>query len=256
MILVQGGTYAMGCPASLKATCGLNLKPPQPVTLKSFKISKYLVTVARFEAFINATKYQTDADKQGSSWFWNGKDWVNGRGVNWRCNAAGKPYTADEKKKFPVIYVSYNDATAYCRWLSARTGKSYRLPNEAEWEYAARGGNKSRGYLYAGSDTIGNVGWYTNNSGATTYPVGLKQPNELGLYDMTGNVWEWCSDWFSVDYKTTPVENPQGPPSGKARAIRGGSWRNRPELCRPSVSLGDAPDYRSNFIGFRVAEDL
>jgi sulfatase modifying factor 1 len=256
MLLVQGGTFSMGCPTDLKATCGLNLKPPQPVTLKSFKIGKYLVTVARFEAFINASKYQTDAEKQGSSSVWNGKEWINGRGVNWRHNAAGKPYADDEKKKFPVINVSYNDAKEYCRWLSGETGKTYRLPTEAEWEYAARGGNKSRNYRYAGSDTIEKVAWYMVNSGGATHPVGLKQPNELGLYDMTGNVWQWCSDWFGRDYKTTPVENPQGPLTGTSRALRGGSWRNFEEYSAPSVSVGNMPDYRGNFIGFRVVEDL
>ncbi len=256
MVLVQGGTYTMGCAPDLKETCGLNLKPPQQVTLHSFKMSKYLVTVARFEAFINAIKYQTDAEKQGSSSLWNGKEWVNGRGLNWRDNAAGKPYAEDEKKKFPVINVSYNDAKEYCRWLSAETGKRNRLPTEAEWEYAARGGNKSRGYRYAGSDTIARVAWYTVNSGLPTHPVGLKRPNELGLYDMTGNVWEWCNDWFGRDFKTTPVENPQGPLSGNSRALRGGSWRNTDEYSRPSVSVGNTPDYRGNFIGFRVVEDL
>ncbi len=256
MVLVQGGTYSMGCAPDLKASCGINLKPPQQVTLRSFKISKYLVTVARFETFVNATQYKTDAEKQGSSAIWNGKQWLNGKGLNWRCNAAGKPYAGDEKKKFPVIYVSYNDAKEYCRWLSAETGKTYRLPTEAEWEYAARGGNKSRGYRYAGSNNIDSVAWYMVNSGQTTHPVGLKQPNELGLYDMTGNVWEWCSDWFGRDYKTTPVENPPGPLSGSSRAMRGGSWRNFEEFAPPSVSVGNVPGYQGNFIGFRVVEDL
>jgi sulfatase modifying factor 1 len=256
MVLVQGGTFTMGCAPDLKETCGLNLKPPQQVTLNSFKMSKYLVTVARFEAFIKATKYQTDAEKKGSSSVWNGKEWINGWGINWSHNVTGKPYAEDEKKKFPVINVSYNDAQEYCRWLSDKTGKHYRLPTEAEWEYAARGGNKSRGYRYAGSDTIAKVAWYALNSGGTTHPVGLKQPNELGLYDMTGNVWEWCNDWFGRDFKTTPVQNPQGPLSGTSRALHGASWRNADDYSRPSVSVGDAPDYRGNFIGFRLVEDL
>ena len=246
----------MGCPTDLKETCGLNLKPPQPVTLRSFKMSKYLVTVARFETFINSSKYVTDAEKKGSSSVWNGKEWINGHGINWRHNATGQPYAEGEKKKFPVINVSYNDAQEYCRWLSVETGKRFRLPTEAEWEYAARGGNKSRGYRYAGSDTIGKIGWYAVNSSVTTHPVGLKLPNELGMYDMTGNTWEWCNDWFGRDFKTTPVENPQGPATGTTRVLRGGSWRNADEYCRPSVSVGNAPDYRGNFIGFRVVEDL
>ena len=256
MVLVQGGTYTMGCPVSQKSTCGLNLKPSQQVTLKSFKMSRYLVTVSRFEAFINATQYKTVAEKEGKSTFWNGKDWTNAPGLNWRHNAAGKPYSEDEKKKFPVINVSYNDAKEYCRWLSAETGKSYRLPTEAEWEYAARGGNKSRGYRYAGSDIIDSVAWFSLNGNGTTHPVGLKRPNELGLYDMTGNVWDWCNDWFGRDYKTTPVENPQGPLSGNSRALRGGSWRNYDEYSLPLISVGNVPDYRGNFIGFRVVEDL
>jgi formylglycine-generating enzyme len=256
MVLVQGGTFMMGCAAELKATCGVNLKPPQPVTLRSFKIGKYLVTVADFETFINATGYKTDAEKQGSTSLWNGKQWIVGQGVNWRNNAAGKAYTGDEKKKFPVVYVSYNDAQAYCRWLSLVTGKNCRLPTEAEWEYAARGGNKSHGYRYAGSDDIDKVAWYMGNSQQTTHAVGLKQPNELGLYDMTGNVWEWCSDWFGKDYVTTPADNPQGPATGSAKALRGGSWRNFEELAFPSVSVGNPPAYQGNFIGFRVVQDL
>jgi len=246
----------MGCPVNLRVTCGIRLKPPQQVTLNSFKMSKYLVTVARFEAFIHATKYKTDAERQGNSSIRNAKQDINGPGVNWRCNSAGKPYNEDEKKEFPVIYVSYNDAKQYCQWLSTKTGKSYRLPTEAEYEYAARGGNKSRGYRYAGGNGIDSVAWYIVNGGGTTHPVGLKQPNELGLYDMTGNVWEWCSDWFSLDYKTTPVENPQGALTGTLRVRRGGSWYNTDVLSGPSVSLGNAPDYHGNFIGFRVVEDL
>ncbi len=141
----------------------------------------------------------------------------------------------------PVDQVSWNDVQDYLSKLNAKTGKKYRLPTEAEWEYAARGGNKSRGYEYSGSNNIEEAAWYNGNSGSKTHPAGTKKPNELGLYDMTGNVWEWCSDWYDENYyKNSPDRNPQGG-KGSSRLLRGGSWDNSDYNCRVSVRSSNSP---------------
>ena len=145
----------------------------------------------------------------------------------------------------PVEKVSWHDANAYAK----KVGK--RLPTEAEWEYAARGGNKSKGYTYSGSNDLDAVAWYTNNSGSKTHPVAQKQPNELGLYDMSGNVWEWCSDWYG-DYSSSPQTDPQGPNSGASRVLRGGSLHRYDNSCRVADRYGRNPDYGSDFNGFRL----
>jgi len=154
--------------------------------------------------------------------------------------------------------VSWYGASEYCRWLSERTGQNYRLPTEAEWEYAARGGQKAnpkRMFLYAGSDKIDEVAWYGDINGGT-HPVAQKTPNALGLYDMSGNVWEWCSDWYGSDYYQTiakGAKNPTGPAEGDYFVCRGGSWDSDPEVCRaPYRGRGDAYN-RYNSLGFRVA---
>jgi sulfatase modifying factor 1 len=147
----------------------------------------------------------------------------------------------------PVEQVSWKNANKYAK----KVGK--RLPTEAEWEYAARGGNKSKGYKYSGSNDLDAVGWYYNNSGRKTHPVAQKQPNELGLYDMSGNVWEWCSDWYSDSYyRSSPKNDPQGSNSGTGRVLRGGSWYDRGSGCRVANRSGLNPDHRSNDAGFRL----
>lgn len=154
----------------------------------------------------------------------------------------------------PVEQVSWDDIQEFLRKLNAKTGGNYRLPTEAEWEYAARGGASSRGYKYAGSNDIDEVAWYSSNSGSKTHQVGTKQPNELGIYDMSGNVWEWCSDWYdSSYYSSSPSRNPKGPSSERYRVLRGGSWSSLQSYTRVAVRLSNSPGYRGSNYGFRVA---
>ncbi|MFK7904099.1 MAG: formylglycine-generating enzyme family protein, partial [Chitinophagales bacterium] len=128
---------------------------------------------------------------------------------------------------------------------------------EAEWEFAARGGNESRGYKFSGSDDIGEVAWYDKNSEDKTHSVGSKKANELGLYDMSGNVWEWCQDWYDENYyANSPLKNPQGVEKGKYRVLRGGSWNNHSLNCRVSVRNRSYPPYGFNYVGFRLVEDF
>ena len=147
----------------------------------------------------------------------------------------------------PVEKVSWHDANEYAK----KVGK--RLPTEAEWEYAARGGSKSKGYTYSGSNGIDAVGWYDDNSDDKTHPVAQKQPNELGLYDMSGNVWEWCSDRYG-DYSSSSQTDPQGSNSGEYRVLRGGCWSGYADFCRVAYRYGSDPDYRGSGhrCGFRL----
>jgi formylglycine-generating enzyme required for sulfatase activity len=152
----------------------------------------------------------------------------------------------------PVETVSWDDVQEFIRKLNATTGKKYRLPTEAEWEYAARGGVQSRGYKYSGSNAVGDVAWYDGNSGSATHPVGQKSPNELGLYDMNGNLYEWCSDWFGA-YGSSSQTNPAGPSSGSYRVLRGGSWYYGAQSVRVPYRGSSTPGYRYADLGFRLA---
>lgn len=154
----------------------------------------------------------------------------------------------------PVECVSWKDCQEFIKKLNDLTGLQFRLPTEAEWEYAARGGNRSKGYKYSGSNNIGNVAWYWDNSNKETHAVGTKQPNELGIYDMSGNVWEWCSDWYSSSYySSSPADNPTGPSTGSYRVIRGGGWYYYAEYCRVSSRYDCNPDFHISYFGMRLA---
>lgn len=154
---------------------------------------------------------------------------------------------------YPAYRVSWNDIKEFIRKLNKITNKDFRLPTEAEWEYAARGGRKSKGYKYSGSNNIGSVAWYTDNSGGKTHPVKGKSPNELGIYDMTGNVWERCSDWYASNYyEKSPSTNPQGPSSGSNRVLRGGSWGRIARRCRVSFRSSSDIGDRNCGSGFRL----
>ena len=154
--------------------------------------------------------------------------------------------------KNPVNYVSWNDCQEFISKLNRLTGGRFRLPTEAEWEYAARGGNKSRGYKYSGSDDLDIVAWYDDNSGDEAHPVGSKSANELGLYDMSGNMYEWCSDWYG-DYSSSPQTNPTGASSGFGRVLRGGCYDDEESWCRSAVRFRFDPASRSLDRGLRLA---
>jgi formylglycine-generating enzyme required for sulfatase activity len=171
-----------------------------------------------------------------------------------------KVVMGDNPSKFkgdnlPVERVSWDDAQEFVLKLNAQTGRHYRLPTAAEWEYAARGGNQSKGYKYSGSNTIGDVAWYGGNSGGKTHPVGQKSPNELGIYDMTGNVDEWCSDWLG-SYSSGSQQNPVGPSIGRCRVDRGGYYRTYERYSRVTAHYGNRPDNRGDHLGFRLVLPL
>jgi formylglycine-generating enzyme required for sulfatase activity len=263
MLLITGGTFQMG------STENDNEKPVHTVKVSDFYLGKYEVTVAEFRAFAEDKNYQTDAEKENYSWFYT-TEWVKKEGINWRHDAEGNA----AEDNHPVLHVSWNDAVAYCAWLSEKTGLRYRLPTEAEWEYAAGNGNQHTKYSWGNDDPSGKnggnvadeskrpsdgVGWSTKFEGYNdgywfTAPVGSYNPNTLGLYDMTGNVWEWCSDWYGADYyKNSPATNPTGPTSGSDRVVRGGSWYNAPRDCRVANRYGNTPGGRYGSVGFRLA---
>ena len=169
----------------------------------------------------------------------------------WEAVMGSNPSNFKGSKR-PVEKVSWNDCQTFIAKLNQLTDKTFRLPTEAEWEYAARGGNKSEGYTYSGSNTIDEVAWYWDNSSRTTHDVATKAPNELGIYDMTGNVWEWCQDWYG-GYSSSSQTNPAGPPSGSNRVRRGGSWYYDTTNCRASIRSYYYPTFTYNYLGLRLA---
>ena len=229
MVTVQGGTFTMGggpadqgediAPSTIERET-----PTHTVTVSTFAIGKYEVTQ---------------------------KLWVEIMGSN------PSYFTGDENR--PVEKVSWNDIQEFLTKLNAKTGKNYRLPTEAEWEFAARGGNQSNHYKYSGSNAIDNVAWYWDNSSDETthktHVVGQKAANELGIYDMSGNVCEWCSDWYG-DYSSSAQTNPKGPNTGTERVGRSGGYNSMPEGCRIANRFGNTPDYRGSYMGFRLAMDV
>ena len=217
MIAVEGGTFLMGSPES-DTEANDNEKPQHEVTLSNYYIGETEVTQELWEAVMGSNP----------SYF---------VGAN-----------------LPVEKVSWNDCQEFIGKLNAQTGKTFRLPTEAEWEYAARGGKKSKGYTYSGSNTIDDVAWYVDNSGATTHEVGKKRANELGIYDMSGNVWEWCQDWYGKTYyENSPSTDPLGPDSGSNRVGRGGSWWSFAGYCRVANRSWGSPGNRDGLLGFRLA---
>ncbi len=255
MVFIQGGMFQMGSDNGEK-----DEKPRRAVTLSSFYLCKYKVTVAEFNAFVEATRYRTEAEKEGWSFLWEGNSWKKKEGVDWRCDTQGN-LRPPEEYNHPVIHVSWNDAVQYCKWLS-KGGKTYRLPTEAEWEYAAGGGDSTRTERtrWAGASSEADMRQYANyldtngpDSFLYTSPVGQFQPNHLGIYDMSGNVWEWCADWYDIMYPFEDQTNPRGVSEGTCRVLRGGSWFDDLLNCRIANHSFDEPGNRDSTIGFRVA---
>ncbi|MBQ0030300.1 MAG: SUMF1/EgtB/PvdO family nonheme iron enzyme [Bacteroidales bacterium] len=169
----------------------------------------------------------------------------------WEAVMGGNP-SRFRGENNPVENVTWDDCHNFISKMNELTGKQFRLPTEAEWEYAARGGNKSRHTQYAGSANLEDVAWYDDNSGGHPHPVAQKQSNELGLYDMSGNVWEWCQDWFNY-YSNSPSVDPQGPTSGPGRVLRGGCWNFWLSTCSSSSRGWCNPDSKFSIDGFRLA---
>ena len=217
MIYVQGGTFQMGC-TSEQGDCTKYDKPKHKVTLSDFWMGETEVTQALWKAVMGSNPS-----------YFKGDD-------------------------LPVDNVTWDECQKFISKLNSLTGKKFRLPTEAEWEFAARGGNKSQHYKYAGSNTIGDVAWYDGNSEGKTHLVKTKKANELGLYDMSGNVWEWCSDRYG-DYSSSAQTNPQGPSTGSVRVLRGGSWGvdDGARYCRVAYRDSDFPSNRFTTRGFRLA---
>ena len=237
-VLVEGGTFKMGTNEPVEP-CE---SPAHEVSVKSFYIGKTEVTFDDYDKYTLDSKHDT----------------VTARGFG--------------RGKRPAITVSWNDAVAYCNWLSGKeklskcyridstgvkyldTAKGYRLPTEAEWEFAARGGNKSKGTQYAGSTDLNETTWFRVNAINGTMPSAQKNANELGLYDMTGNVWEWVWDFYSdTYYKVSPTDNPKGPETGAYRVMRGGAFYNYANYARVYTRQNSYPVFMQNSVGFRIA---
>jgi formylglycine-generating enzyme required for sulfatase activity len=206
MVDVDGGSFQMGADDSDAFD---DEKPVHREYVSTFRIGKTEVTQALWKAVMGSNPSRFEGDN------------------------------------LPVERVSWNDCKTFISKLNSITGENFRLPTEAEWEYAARGGNKSHGYKYSGSNSIGQVAWYTDNSGSTTHPVATKSPNELGIYDMTGNVWEWTSDLWCSNYNSSRT--------GSNRVYRGGSWRSNAGNCRVSCRDNYGPSGAGSYLGFRLA---
>jgi formylglycine-generating enzyme required for sulfatase activity len=229
MVFVKGGIYTMGCykipDAEVEDTCRSsdNNGPDHKVMLNNFYIGKYLVT-----------------------------QW------QWKTVMGAEPPTYEDEKgdSLPVCMISWDDVHEFIKKLNEKSGKEYRLPRESEWEYAARGGENSRGTIYSGSNNIDSVAWYVKNSDYGIKPVGRQKPNELGLYDMSGNVLEWIYDKYGTSYSVnvdrSPLDNPTGPETGDERVLRGGSFFDAARSCRVHSRARGAQNQGQRMWGFRI----
>ena len=224
-MLVKGGCFQMG------DTFGggdADEKPVHEVCVGNFAIGKHPVTKGQFSKFVKATGFRSEE----SSFNWENPGFA-------------------QDDNHPAVCIAWNDAVAFARWLSVKSGNNYRLPTEAEWEYAARSGGRQE--KFSGSDNFNTVAWHSSNSGLTTRPVGQKQANGLGICDMSGNVWEWCNDWYdNYYYQDSPRSNPRGPANGDLRVLRGGYFGGKPGNVRTSKRFKVDPEIRIYEVGFRL----
>ncbi len=268
MLAISAGTFQMGSRAG-----DADEKPLHTATLSGFYLAKTETTFAQFQAFITATAYRTDAERGDGSFIWDSLGWHNQENVNWRHDERGQLRSGGDFGRYPVLHVSWNDAAHYCNWLSRQSdlvqaydfqsdsvliisaATGYRLPTEAEWEYAAAEGKREKAPPFAGPGSLRGLGWYSGNARHRVHPTASLRANALGLYDLSGNVWEWCQDWYDPRYyaKSSGAIDPAGPPNGQERVLRGGSWNNNPAHCRIANRSSRYGDFRDGSVGFRVA---
>ena len=239
-VLVEGGLFKMGTDKGPEQHEG----PIHDVTVKSFYLGKTEVSFEDLDKYLTDTKKDTSAIP-GYQW---GRGKQAGIMTSW-FTAVEYCNWLSEKEKLSKCYLIKGDQVQYLD-----TAKGYRLATEAEWEFAARGGNKAKGTWFAGSDKLNEVAWYKDNSDSGPHKVAQKKPNELGLFDMNGNLWEWVWDWYDGNYyKTSPGSNPSGPETGAYRVMRGGAWYNAGNYCTVYTRQNAGPSFRQNSVGFRVA---
>jgi formylglycine-generating enzyme required for sulfatase activity len=229
--LIPAGEFMMGSPDS-DSDAGSNEKPQHKVRItKPFYLGVYEVTQAEYERVMETNP-----------------SWFSPRGM------AKEKVAGLDTGRFPVEYVSWEDATKFCKKLSAKEGKTYRLPTEAEWEYACRAGTTTRYSFGDDEESLGEYAWYRDGSDNRTHPVGEKKPNAWGLHDMHGNVWEWCADCYGRDYyAVSPTDDPVGPETAAYRVLRGGCWVFNARYCRAAYRRRFEPRLRYTSLGFRVA---
>ena len=243
MVFIPAGEFMMGAGANDKEA-NSDEQPTHKVRIAGFKLGKYPVTQAQFAVFAEATGHEGKG-----AWCWDGSEWKINPEASWR-----NPGFAQSGND-PVTCVSYDDALAYIAWLNQTSGKNYRLTSEAEWEYACRAGTTSQHYW--GEGDAKDYAWFADNSGDKTHPVGQKKPNAFGLYDMSGNVWEWVQDNWHENYQGAPDNGSAWETAGAdaPRVVRGGSWYSPLHNLRSAQRNGSNPVNRNNSLGFRLAQD-
>lgn len=245
MVKVEGGKFLMGSKDDNRIAENDEQKQHE-VKVNSFEINKLEVSVWEWKDYCKKTKQEMPLKP---TWGWSDNN--------------------------PITNVTWYDAIKYCNWLSKEDGltpayklagpnvicdfnsNGYRLPTEAEWEFAAKGGNKSKSSFFAGGNNSNDIAWFIKNSDRKPHSVGTKLPNELGIHDMSGNVWEWCWDWYNKDYyKIEDADNPKGPIRGEKRTVRGGSWDSQENYLRSANRISTSPDKTNEFYGFRIARTI
>jgi len=268
VVRVKAGTFTMGSPKSERSHSKTE-SPTREVTIsRDFLMSRCEVTRAQFAAFVKATGYKSEAETDGIGFAWDGRKWDKVKGISWQ------DIGHRQSDNHPVVGVTYSDAVAFCKWVTAKTARPARLPTEAEWEYACRAGTQT---IFSWGDTLEEGKSTCNVADQTakerfrkwrvfpqtdgyvfTAPVGSYAPNAFGLHDMHGNVWEWCSDWYARDYSKLATVDPKGPESSKYRVIRGGSWMSSPGFVRSAYRRKCPPKgfLCDNMAGIRLVVEI
>jgi len=242
LVRIPAGKFTMGSPKTERKHSKTE-SPLREVTIsRDFYMSRCEITRGQFAAFVKATAFTTQGERDRWAYAWDGRKWDKVKGASWR------KVGHDQSDDHPVVCIAWSDAVAFCTWLSGKTGRTVRLPTEAEWEYACRAGTQT---IFSWGDTLAEGKGFCNVADTTarqrfrrwnifpwedghvfTAPVGSFKPNAFALHDMHGNVWEWCGDWYARDYSKAAKVDPTGPPAGRHRVIRGGSWMSSPPFVR------------------------